>query len=337
MNGNRSHAAASAARRPVISPVPTGVARPFWSVMIPTFDSGARLARTLESVLAQDPGPDAMQIRVIDDASPVDDPLPLVRAVAGNRVEVWRQPRNVGASVNFTTCVQQATGLWVHVLHSDDVVCPDFYPRYRDQIEAHPCVMAAGRSRVVDDDERELGVSPAVATADGLLTDAFSTIAREHPFNFVSVVVARATYEQVGGFDPLLEHANDWEMWTRIAATGPVAIVDDPLSMYRRHDDSDTARLQGSSAAYLDDVLRAIEIIAERHEDLGDGASFRREARRRWSAIAMTVGEQARAGGNHRLGWVNAWRAAWLDPRPVTLRHAVRTVAGRVASPGDPG
>src|SRR5262249_55421942 len=127
--GNRSLAAASAARRPVISPVPDGVDRPFWSVMIPTYESGHRLQRTLESVLAQDPGPDEMQIRVIDDGTVVDDPRFLVNRVAGSRVTVWRHGRNVGAPVNFTTCVQQAAGRWVHILHSDDVVLPGFYER----------------------------------------------------------------------------------------------------------------------------------------------------------------------------------------------------------------
>ena len=40
-----------------------------------------------------------------------------------------------------------------------------------------------------------------------------------------SVLVRRNAYERVGGFDPTLVHAADWEMWTRLAAFGPVAIV----------------------------------------------------------------------------------------------------------------
>ena len=54
---------------PSIAPVPEGVHRPKWSVMIPTFNCANYLRQTLESVLAQDPGPEQMQIEVVDDCS----------------------------------------------------------------------------------------------------------------------------------------------------------------------------------------------------------------------------------------------------------------------------
>ena len=325
MNTNRSHAAASAARRPVISPVPEGAPRPFWSVMVPAYDSGDRLARTLEGVLAQDPGPEQMQIRVIDDASPIADPRPLVHRIGGGRVSVWRQPRNVGAATNFTTCVQQATGHWVHILHSDDLVLPGFYDAYRRRIERQPCVMAASRTFHVDDDETVLGLSPEVPVRDGLLVEPVASIATLHPFNFVSVVVARAAYEAVGGFDPALVHANDWEMWTRLAAHGPVAVVDEPLAQYRHHGDSDTTRLAGS-AADVGDIAHAIEIIAERFEDPADGRAFRHDARRRWSGLALEAAGTAAREGRSRSARANARWAVRLDPRPVTLRAGWRTV-----------
>jgi cellulose synthase/poly-beta-1,6-N-acetylglucosamine synthase-like glycosyltransferase len=52
---------------PVIPPVPEGVSRPFWSVMIPTFNCARFLRTTLESVLQQNYPPQAMQIEVVDD------------------------------------------------------------------------------------------------------------------------------------------------------------------------------------------------------------------------------------------------------------------------------
>ena len=41
---------------PAISARPDQPNRPFWSVMIPSYNSGSLLARTIESVLAQDQG-----------------------------------------------------------------------------------------------------------------------------------------------------------------------------------------------------------------------------------------------------------------------------------------
>jgi Glycosyl transferase family 2 len=52
-----------------LAAVSEGVRRPLWSVMIPTFHCARFLHQTLESVLSQDPGPDVMQIEIVDDCS----------------------------------------------------------------------------------------------------------------------------------------------------------------------------------------------------------------------------------------------------------------------------
>src|SRR4051794_15651656 len=105
--------------------------RPFWSVMIPTYESGALLEPTLRSVLSQDPGPDDMQIEVVDDCSTEDPPEPVVERLARNRVHVHRHPVNIGISANFTACVRRSVGEWVHILHGDDLVLPGFYEHAR--------------------------------------------------------------------------------------------------------------------------------------------------------------------------------------------------------------
>jgi len=116
---------------PQIDPVPEGTPRPFWSVMIPTFNCAKYLRQTLESVLAQDPGPGLMQIEVVDDVSTKDDPEAVVREIGKGRVQFYRNGQNLGAIRNFNGCVQRAKGHWVHILHGDDAVLPGFIGRYR--------------------------------------------------------------------------------------------------------------------------------------------------------------------------------------------------------------
>src|SRR4051812_23283601 len=68
-----------------IAPVVGSAERPLWSVMIPTYDCARFLDQTLRSVLAQDPGPAAMQIEVVDDHSLRDHPAEVVARVGGGR------------------------------------------------------------------------------------------------------------------------------------------------------------------------------------------------------------------------------------------------------------
>ena len=123
---------------PEIEPVPGGVDRPTWSVMIPTYNCAALLRETLACVLAQDPGPERMQIEVIDDASTKDDPEAVVRELGGGRVAFHRHPQNVGATANFNACLARCRGQIVHILHGDDLVLPGFYARMEDLLDRNP-------------------------------------------------------------------------------------------------------------------------------------------------------------------------------------------------------
>lgn len=313
---------------PEVAPVPAGE-RPRWSVMIPSCDDRDRLPQALASVLAQDPGPEQMQIEVVDDASLDVDVASLVRDLAGDRVVVHRHPQRVGAPANFTACVRRSRGEWVHVLHADDLVLPGFYDAYARHLEAHPAAMAVSRSWFVDDDGARHGRSGELRARDGYLVDAERVLAMDNPVNFAAVVVARSTYEAVGGFRPDLVHANDWEMWTRIAHHGPVAVVDGEHACYRVHAGSDTNRLQ-RSMVYLTDPVAAARAITARIDEPTVRRSVRRHIHRRLAAHALEVGTRQAAAHEHRLAVQSALWSVRLAPDPATVRSATTLAAGAV-------
>ena len=250
--------------RPSIDPfdgIP--LTRPFWSVMIPAYNSPALLARSLETVLAQDQGPERMQIEVVDDASATGDLATVVNDIGRGRVRYFRHSRNVGPTANFTTCIERSDGVWVHILHSDDLMLDGFYETFERRIEACPdAVMVAGPATLIDDQEAPFHTTPSPRTEGGYVLDAAFVCASQNPIQFVTTVVARSAYERAGGFDRRLCHAADWEMWTRLSCLGPVGWVEEPLGLYRMHAGSDTARLHRSTS-YLHDCRLAGRIIAE--------------------------------------------------------------------------
>ena len=117
---------------PAIRPLPRDCKRPFWSVMIPNYNSTRYLKQTLESILVQDPGAEEMQIEIVDNCSTEDDPGRIVAEMGvGDRVQVFRRAEHVGMSANWNTCIERARGQWVHILHSDDTVVVGFYDSLR--------------------------------------------------------------------------------------------------------------------------------------------------------------------------------------------------------------
>ena len=125
----RRRAAPAADEPPRIAPVGEGVARPYWSVAIPTFRPGPHLVESLRSVLAQDPGPETMQIAVVDDGSGDGVARRIVEEIAPGRIELVEAARNRGLAGAWNACIEHSRGRWVHVLHQDDAVQPDFYER----------------------------------------------------------------------------------------------------------------------------------------------------------------------------------------------------------------
>ena len=222
--------------------------RPLWSVMIPAFNCSRYLGDTLSSVLAQDPGPDLMQIEVVDDHSNDDDVQAIVRRVGKSRVQFHRQARNVGVANNFATCLERSRGRLVHLLHGDDCVREGFYVRLGQAFAARPQIGAAFcRHIFMDADGHWLSLSPLEQRVSGILDGALERLAREQRIMTPSIVARRAVYEELGGFDSRLICSEDWEMWVRIAAHYPIWYEVEPLALYRMHPDSNTGRHLGSA------------------------------------------------------------------------------------------
>lgn len=248
--------------RATIDPLPDGVDRPLWSVMIPTYNCAGFLTKTLQSVLSQDPGPDVMQIEVVDDCSTRDDPEAVVRAVGRGRVGFFRQPANVGHVRNFATCLTRSRGRLVHLLHGDDYVLHDFYATMGAAFAAHPELgLATCRHVYAGPDGHWFGVSRLRQQQSGLWKNALEAVAIGRDLQTPSVVVRRECYERLGGFDERLRCTEDYEMWVRIAAHFPVWYEAECLAVYRMHGGSNSAR-DAATAENIRDARRSVAIVA---------------------------------------------------------------------------
>jgi glycosyltransferase involved in cell wall biosynthesis len=213
--------------------------RPKWSVMIPTYNRSDFLEEALKSVLAQDPGPELMQIEVVDDGSTQGDSENLVRDVGKGRVEFYKQPQNVGPPLNWNTCVERARGKWVQILHDDDSVDMGYYAAIDKLIEAHPdLVFAYTRIKTIDDESvwtKDYEPPLTGMTETGVWDDAAFHMTSNNMICVSGVLVRRDAYTAIGGYSPDLVASFDWELWQRLAHFGPFGFLWDSMASYRRH------------------------------------------------------------------------------------------------------
>jgi glycosyltransferase involved in cell wall biosynthesis len=265
----------------------TSSARPFWSVMVPTYNPRARyLEQTLRSVLQQDPGPEQMQIEVVDDCSPAGPLVECVRHVAADRIRVHCEPKNRGLAGTWNRCIERARGEWVHILHQDDVVLPGFYERLALAAQAAPPVGAAFcRQAFMDEDGHWFHLTELERREPGVLDNFLERIAVRQRIETASIVVRRSVYECLGGFLPQLCYALDWEMWRRIAARYPVWYEPGILACYRLHPHSETARV-AKAGRQMQDVRDSIR-IAEAYLPSQKAADLSRQARRQYALATL--------------------------------------------------
>jgi GT2 family glycosyltransferase len=244
----------------IIPPVPSATPQPLWSVMIPTYNCAAYLKETLASVLAQDPGADLMQIEVVDDHSTEDDPASVVAEIGSGRVMFYQQPTNVGHVRNFNTCLRRSRGQLIHLLHGDDGVRDGFYQSMQLPFQSPTMGAAFCRYIAMDEQGHWLSISPLEQRHSGPVDHWLEKIATGQRLQTPTMVVRRAVYEALGGFDErIASYGEDWEMWVRIAARYPVWYEPDPLALYRIRSTSLTgvAERTGKNAQ---DYRRVIEI-----------------------------------------------------------------------------
>jgi glycosyltransferase involved in cell wall biosynthesis len=237
--------------------------RPLWSVMIPTFNCAKYLEKTLESVLAQDPGREKMQIEVVDDGSTLDDPLAVVDRMGRGRVRFHRNRENTGCcTFNFNICIRRSRGRLVHILHGDDWVGPGFYEEIERLHREHPAAaLLAARSVFTDQEGRWKRLSPHLPKLATMTHDA-SDFWVHTELQCAGVVVRRDFYEQHGGFRPDLIHSADHEMWHRAISRGGGVVSPEVLAAYRVFDGNDTSRLM-RTAENLRDRLRLIRVLKD--------------------------------------------------------------------------
>ena len=317
-----------AAQIPAIPPVPAGEARPFWSVMLPSYESDGFLARALASVLAQDPGPADMQIEVVDDGSRSGDPKALVERLGGGRVGFYRHPANRGPTETFNTCLRRARGRWVHILHADDEVLPGFYAAYRRMIESRDdFVMVVGPVvRIGAQGERLPEAIAGPPRAGGVFHGFAKRQATLQQVQFAGWVLRREACERAGGFCTLFHHCADWDLAFRLGLLGVVGNVAEPYGCTRSHAGSDTGRRVLTGENILE-ITMAIRINLRR---LGRA---RLSARRRsWrSRIARLADRDSRRLADAGATQGSLAQARWALRLRPTPRRALAAASAWLA------
>lgn len=229
------------------------------SVVIPCFNQAAYVGQAIESVLSQDGC--EVDVIVVNDGS--TDEIESALQPFQTRVHAIHQA-NAGVSAARNAGLAVAQHDWVVFLDADDVLREGALSRILEEAERFSeATVLYGSAVLVDCDGRPLDEVIPGDLEDDPLAKLLSANRISTPG---AVMLSRRLCEAVGGFDPEVAPAEDWDFWIRLAAAGgQFKRVDCFAVGYRQHATSNSRQYSR--------LLDAVRRVSDKHRDL---------ARRSW-------------------------------------------------------
>lgn len=285
---------------------------PTWSVMVPTYRCNPLLVQCLASILAQDLGPDRMQIAVVNDDPDDAECACVVASAAPGRIEYHRNPRNLGNGATFNRCIALARNELVAIVHGDDFLLPGYFEKLSTLAAANPDAgIFACRAHGVDSAGQVTWTSQRYPTFEQLSHDDSPLWESLHLMP-AAVVIRRDVYARIGGFREDLPNGQDWEMWARAIRKTGIVMLPETLAAYRQHGDSVSGRTK-QTARNIRDFAWIYRNFAELHPAYPLATMF---AGLRGIAYSQALEYERR--GNREAAEAN-WQA-WCEITPLHAR-----------------
>ena len=210
------------------------------SVVIPTYNRGALIEKTVASVLNQDLPPEEVEVLIVDDGS-TDDTWDVLQQLYGNQAQVRLfRLENGGVARARNFGLEQARGEFIAYLDHDDLWLPAKLRLQRDILLQHPeigVVCCLWHDRTEDGEiipgHQILQADPKWNLPHGHI---FGRLLRNNFIVSMTIPMLRtALLQEVGGLDVAMVPCDDWDLWIRLAQRCQFGVVREVGAIYQRH------------------------------------------------------------------------------------------------------
>ncbi|WP_210412486.1 glycosyltransferase family 2 protein [Leptospira yasudae] len=204
------------------------------SVVIPTFNRETKVFKAISTVLMQTLLPE--EIIVVDDGSTDSTVSKLKQEFGEEQKRIVILPLvHKGVSHARNKGVEIARKDWIAFLDSDDEWLPEKLERQWSFIQNHPQTLILQSQEIWVRHGKRVNPPAYLAKKDGWIFEQSLDFCSVTPS---SVLLKKDLYQSSGGMDEDLPACEDYDLWLRIAARYPVALLDEPLLVrYGGHED----------------------------------------------------------------------------------------------------
>jgi glycosyltransferase involved in cell wall biosynthesis len=297
---------------------------PSVSVVITTYNRSQLLPRAIES--AQNAATD-LEVIVVDDCSSDDTPevcaqIPGIRYVRLSANRGLANARNVG--------IAESSAEFIAFLDDDDLRLPGSLDKQLRTISADERIALCYGQALIGDARRQLPtgeIYPLECPQGDIFWDLL-----ENNFIPVPAVLARkSSLLKEGCFNTDLDLIEDWDMWLRLSERNLVAVVAEPVAIYRKAI-AESGQMCSDSAALCKQALRVQQMALDRPRARASASTKRRNVRRKFRdrayEILMTEATNSIHEGNAKSARANIIDAFRFRPFRTVVSGRVLWLLG---------
>jgi glycosyltransferase involved in cell wall biosynthesis len=293
---------------------------PLVSICIPTYNRAGMIGRAIESALGQTYR--NIEVIVVDNAS-IDNTEAVVAEFTDERFSYIKNERNLGLFGNFNRCIELATGKYLHILHSDDYIDPDFTLRCVSFFQEHPSVVMTSTGACIVNEGFKKNLIFSDTDIVYAAPEGFRRLLNTRSYiTCPSVMVLRDMYQEVGLFSLEYPYSSDFYQWLRIARCHDIGYVSGVCVFYRMGEHSETYRfLYSSPRGYLDMLRMFIQLQLDLGKEFDQYAVEFLSAQRRFIYDCLFAGFMRgdTMPGFSPLVFIGFSLGCWTLEKPVSV------------------
>lgn len=197
------------------------------SVLLCTYNDEKYIAKTIESILAQTYS--YFEFIIINDGSK-DQTGEIIDSFKDDRIRHIRQ-ENAGLTNSLNYGISLAKYDWIARIDGDDIALPERFEKQVQVIDDEVAVIGA-QFYYINEYDDIIGKVQLPTKHEHIVQRGLSGAAM---FNHPSVLMNKKKILEVEGYDPLIEAAEDLDLWLKVSSKGTLVNLPDFLMKYRMH------------------------------------------------------------------------------------------------------
>lgn len=197
------------------------------SVVMSCYNEEDTVALAIDSILNQTE--QDYEFIIVDDGS-TDHTAAIVESYQqkDNRIRLIKNTTNLKLAASLNKGVAAAEGTYIARMDADDLCEPTRLALQLNFLEKNPRVDVLGTNVFYVQNQKGIGLSDLPLTNDTIYKNRYQKTVLIHP----SVMFRKATFAQLGGYDPNMPWAEDKDLWLRWMGKATFANLEQPLLHY---------------------------------------------------------------------------------------------------------